>query len=402
MPSPRKSTRASKPPERYGQNPGPMSTPGLSTLPGPLPENIPLPSIEPPNTMSAAPNPSTVNLTQAELAALVAQAVQDALRQQSQTPQPPRGLTADLAPEIGYYVPVPGPSYTRLDPSKVRYPPLRFSDHGGAVDYVAWKLEMKYFIEEFAGNFQTDQEQVRAYFKATEGKAKKLITDRLDPEHPMALKTATEVLQALDNSFCDFNERADATTAYDNLTMAPGETYQQFQGKFTFYAGAARVPEDRWFDDLAKKVSVTLQVRAVSEKYKMNKDFAVLNNFFSTVDRELNQINRNRELKQKAVKFADKHVEKYVEKSHGILKTDNWRARSPSPSRYDSGARSPARSPTTPPIVPVAPVPGTPYSGTCFTCRKGGHTSKDCPDRNLKALAAIDLDADGDEQAKNF
>ena len=70
---------------------------------------------------------------------------------------------------------------------------------------------MKFFIKEFGAKFQSDQDQIRAYFKATEGKAKKLILERINPQYPMCFTSADEVLKALDASFHDFNKRANAS-----------------------------------------------------------------------------------------------------------------------------------------------------------------------------------------------
>ena len=115
-----------------------------------------------------------------------------------------------------------------VDASKMQYPKLWFSDNEGGVDYTAWKLEIKFFLKEFAGNFRDGQSQICIYFKATEGKAKKLILKRINPQHPMCFTTADDVLKALDASFYNFNKRANASTAYDDLKIKEGQLYQLF------------------------------------------------------------------------------------------------------------------------------------------------------------------------------
>ena len=51
-----------------------------------------------------------------------------------------RALTADLAPSTDYYLPVITPDIPAVDPSKVKYPKLAFSDHKGDVATM-WKAK---------------------------------------------------------------------------------------------------------------------------------------------------------------------------------------------------------------------------------------------------------------------
>jgi hypothetical protein len=179
---------------------------------------------KPQNYFDASPEPTATmegltpaqqakvdQLIEISVSSAVAAAVKQALdqyalnnpRQETRTPSPQndrsvRALTADLQPTTDYYLPKLDNSVQAIEPSKVKYPRIPFSDHKGDIEYDAWKMEMKLFIEEYSGNFKSGISQVKAYFRCTAGEAKTIILQHMDPEFAGTFETAADVLTALD------------------------------------------------------------------------------------------------------------------------------------------------------------------------------------------------------------
>ena len=63
-----------------------------------------------------------------------------------------QGLIIDLDTNISYYLLVII-LIILIDISKVQYSKLRFSNNKGGIDYITWKLKIKFFLKEFANNF---------------------------------------------------------------------------------------------------------------------------------------------------------------------------------------------------------------------------------------------------------
>jgi hypothetical protein len=55
---------------------------------------------------------------------------------------------------------------------------------------------MQIFLEDYKAHFYTNRLQVQAYYKATEGRAKKVLLPLMDENHPQHVATAKEVLKA--------------------------------------------------------------------------------------------------------------------------------------------------------------------------------------------------------------
>src|ERR1700712_976944 len=236
----RRSTRERTQPQRLGfessqpsLTPLPPSPPGLPGAFGDSDSELsfqesssePLPTVEPkeelyesdtpvppappkrpkrPSNMSA--NEGFTAAQQLQIAQMIAQAMASLRPPPAESVNTParsqsRALTADLQPIPDYYVPVLDPSILRVEPSKVKYPRHAFSDHQGEVQYDAWKMDMKLFIEEFSGNFTNGMDQAKAYFKCTTGEAKTIILEHLDPEFHDQVQSAQDVLRILDQRF---------------------------------------------------------------------------------------------------------------------------------------------------------------------------------------------------------
>ena len=236
---PRRSTRQSAPPDRLGfpTIPGSQLPADTPLLPDP---NDPIPSIETvkqeeveadsPSEESTGDGvdkmtdqPAFTAAQQAYMATAIAEAVRVALAANA-TPPPndqrhQRSLTADLQPSTDYYLPKLVSGGKPVEPTKIKYPQVYFSNHKGDVEYDAWKMEMKLFIEEYSANFQDGAKQVSAYFKCSAGEAKTLILQHMDPAHASPVKNAADVLKALDQRFFDHNRVQTARRAYHKLEM---------------------------------------------------------------------------------------------------------------------------------------------------------------------------------------
>ena len=338
---------------------------------------------------------------QATIGQIVAAALANSQSSKSPTTEArttPRALTADLQPSVDYYLPVLDPLIAAVESHRVKYPRSVFTDHLGDIGYDAWKMEMKLFFEEFSGNFRQGQAQVRAYFKCTGGEAKTIILQHMDPDFGGVFDGAEDVLKALDQRFFDYNHVQAAKSKYQQLIMG-NMTYDEFRKKFTNYASTAKISRSRWFEDVCEKISPALKRDVRIEKYKMNGNYAILDEFLAIADRESRNIAfEESQLARKAVVIPaeDRGRNRYA----GILKKDNWRPSSlVGPSTSGTGLSNVRlRSPS--PLVSaiVSPALSTP-AGDCRLCHKSGHWMRDCPDvlrhRQMeKRIAALQLDED--------
>jgi len=352
------------------------------------------------------------------VAAAVTQALtqyaRDNPRQETRTPSPShdrsvRALTADLQPTADYYLPKLNLAIPAVEPNKVKYPRTPFSDHKGDIEYDAWKMDMKLFIQKYSGNFVTGESQVHAYFECTKGEAKTIILQRMDPDFAGDFNSAADVLKALDQRFFDHNRVQVARLKYSQLLMG-NMTYNEFRTKFTTYATTGKISPSRWFDDVCEKVSDELKYDIRTKKYEFGGDYTALDEFLAVSDRELRNIAAGRAAATRkpppSVSFNTSATD-----SRGILKKDNWRSTSPTP-QSANGARyrspSPAAHPVTPHPRPATP--GVPPAGTtCLECKSPDHWVADCPvARKQKELSrkiaavSIEDDLSSDELSKNY
>lgn len=292
-----------------------------------------------------------------------------------------RALTADLQPPVGHFLPVLDSRIKAVDANKVKYPRLVFTDHQGEIDYDAWKMDMKLFIEEYSGNFRTGKSIVHAYFKCTGGEAKTIILQHMDAEFSGVFETAGDVLAALDQRFFDHNRVQTAKLKYQKLTM-DNSTYNDFRVKFTNLATTGKIARSRWFEDICEKVSPALKHDLRIEKYKMNGDFATLDEFLAVADRESRNITAEQSyVVRKSVTVVG---DRGRTSGAGILKpakeswpnTENWRASltSGSPSSPTIRFRTPSPGATTHDAHSGARI------GACRHCNKSGHWVRDCPE----------------------
>lgn len=338
---------------------------------------------EPASTVDA----QTVNVTsmdfsaeqQAHIDEMIQRAVQATIATiTKETPrQTSRALTADLQPTPDYYLPQIDQSIRSVEPSKVRYPRVPFSDHKGEIEYDAWKMEMKLFMEDYSGNFKTGNSQVKAYFKCTTGEAKTIILQHMDPDFTTAFDSAADVLKALDERFFDHNRVQAAKAKYKNLEMG-SMTYNDFRIKFTSYAMTGKISRTRWFEDVCEKVSPALKRDLRIEKYKMDSNYATLDEFLAVADRE------SRNISAEEVSLARKTTVTFND-TRGILKKDNWKPSSPVTSPAVR-TRSPSPAPHAFPRQQESPARAALTSGdTCHYCQKAGHWMTDCPERRRHA-----------------
>lgn len=363
--SPRRSSRQTSHPPRLGF------------------EETPIPSVEnsapdPRNTSSPSPaeamgEPALSAAQQATMERVIQEAVNTAVAaalaaaRQSRTPSPPnnaRALTADLMPPTGYFLPVINQEIAIVETSKVRWPKSIFSDHKGDIRYADWKLDMKFFIEEYSGNFRSGNSQVKAYFKCTGGVAKTLISQRMDPEYAGTFENASDVLNALDQRFFDHTLVPTAKLAYNKLHMG-SMSYTQFRDKFVTYAMDGKISPARWFDDVCEKISPSLKQDIRIEKYKMGSSYTVLDEFLAIADRESRNI---------AAEVA--YLTKTTVNTNS-QKKDLWQSPKPPANTF-----YPASSNT----LPLSRQLTAPSSNECYTCGKTSHYSSSCPDKKSDKL----------------
>ena len=132
-------------------------------------------------TMSAS-----ADLSDPVIQATINSAVQAALAQRDTVESQPRAAStiASLRTDQDVYLPEPPKRYTgKADHGRVRYP-APFSDHDGDVMYEAWKMDMKFLIDDNPQHFDTNSKQAAAYFKGSAGTAKGLLLPLLKTSHP--------------------------------------------------------------------------------------------------------------------------------------------------------------------------------------------------------------------------
>ncbi|EKD19704.1 hypothetical protein MBM_01656 [Drepanopeziza brunnea f. sp. 'multigermtubi' MB_m1] len=363
------------------------------TISGQFPDSSVIePSLIPDQEMSAPP-PAFTAAQQEVINKAILAAVAQALAMQAQQPQPavqPATLAADLQPTPEYFLPVLDSSVPIVEHSKVKWPRSQFSDHRGNVEYDAWKMDMKLFLEEYSGNFITGTSQVKAYFKCTSSEAKSMILEHMSLDFADSCTCAADVLRLLDHRFFDHNRVQSARKAYYQLTMSGSMSYNDFRSKFTAHAITSKISRARWFEDMCEKISPALKTHLMIEKYKMQSSYERLDEYLAIVDRE------SRNIKSEEAAIARRYAS-YASSSsanvsftsgartsgtRGILKKETWRPTSLSP-RATSPAPSPFGSRST-----------SPSSIICFGCKKPGHMQRECPDLKLdKKIAEMTIDS---------
>ncbi len=285
------------------------------------------------------------------------------------------------------------PNIPAVYPNKIKYPRLCFTDHKGEIEYDAWKMDMKLFIEEYSGNFVTGNAQVKAYFKCTGGEAKTIILQHMDPDFAGIFDSAADVLKALDQRFFDHNRVQAAKAKYHHLTMG-SMTYNEFRIKFTSYASTGKIARSRWFEDVCEKVSPSLKHDLRIEKYKMNNDYAILDEFLAVADRESRNIAAEERLNRQATPVFPKPLgETHKDRIVGILKKDTW--------RRDTALPRPAEGASALPLL-TPPATAIPAGSACRHCHKTDHWVKDCPelrktremDRKIAEIEGEGMDSD--------
>lgn len=289
-----------------------------------------------------------------------------------------RALTADLVPPIDYYLPVLRSGIPAVDPSKVKYPKIFFSDHKGPIQYEAWKMDMKLCIQKFSGNFANDEDQVHAYFQCSAGEAKTLILQHMDPSYEGDFNCAAHVLKALDQRFHDYNQVQEARTMYNELKMG-SMSYQDFRTKFSHLAVTGRIARSRWFDELCEKVSPQLKRYIVTERFRMNNDYTTLDEFLAVTDRGLRNIEKEDQAatyRKSSVSFASGSTPR------GVLKNKDYQ---PSTSPLSSRSSSPVGRPPTPIKIAGRSSPAPADGIVCYHCHQSGHKLPDCPERRKQS-----------------
>ncbi|EKD17285.1 hypothetical protein MBM_04862 [Drepanopeziza brunnea f. sp. 'multigermtubi' MB_m1] len=198
---------------------------------------------------------------------------------------------ADLQPMPEYYryLPILDPSVPLVEHNKVKWPRSQFSDHRGDVEYDAWKMDMKLFLEDYSSNFLSGPSQVKAYFKCTSGEAKSMIFEHMFPDFADTCTNAADVLRILDYRFRDHNRVQAARKSYYQLTMGR-ISYDDFRVKFTTYAITGKISRARWFEDVCEKVSPALKTHLMVEKYKMHGSYERLDEYLAIIDKESRNI----------------------------------------------------------------------------------------------------------------
>jgi hypothetical protein len=240
--------------------------------------------------------------------------------------------------------------------------------------------------------FDTDSKQAAVYFKGSAGTAKGLLLPLLKTSHPQYISSAKKALQALDDQFFDYNKVETAKNEYLNLKMKRGQTYLLFRNTFRKLATDAEISQDRWFDDLCNKITPTLKSDIKAKKYELNKSFHDLDAYLQVMDRENNHIASELAIqKAKAVAVAFNTPRD----PRGILKKDNWRARSPEPPSPTSSDQSRRNSydgkRTRLPVRerPTSPTPAEAAPRPCYQCNKVGYFANKCPTLTDKTVAAV-------------
>ena len=99
--------------------------------------------------------------------------------------------------------------------------------------------------------------------------------------------------------------------------MTSNISYNQFYIKFTNLVSTSKIARSYQFNDVYKKISLTLKLYIITKKYKIVNDYFTLDEYLAITDRESRNIFTKEALYKKVVAVA---VRSNINKSSGILK----------------------------------------------------------------------------------
>ncbi|KAK4206993.1 hypothetical protein QBC37DRAFT_299689 [Rhypophila decipiens] len=221
-----------------------------------------------------------------------------------------------------------------------------------------------------------DEEAMKSYVEnRLTGDALDSLLPFLADDHPDKITTLEELLQWLQHEYVDQTAKQKARKDYDKLQMKPSDTLQGFKNDFVRLAGRAKKAKADWKEDFNDKLTVQLRDQMTIAFVNPDVDF---NNFVSLAMQHDIQNKQNYERRQAA-------------KSTGTMtggSSSRTRIRQGGARPAGGSSSTPSQSPAARPDKLLAPAGPEEMKqlikeGKCFLCRKQGHMTGSCPDKNL-------------------
>lgn len=143
--------------------------------------------------------------------------------------------------------------------SEIPDPPI-FEGRDGSLDFEDWLIRITSKLHVNADHYPTDSARLAYVLLRTGGEAARYVRPYVRSDNPHACQTAEQVLDRLNDIYCDPNDHEIARDELQNLKMADQDDYRKFLIIFMQTAQRARIRAEDYVYEFKKRLPYMLQI----------------------------------------------------------------------------------------------------------------------------------------------
>jgi hypothetical protein len=247
------------------------------------------------------------------------------------------------------------------------------------VTFDVWYHQMENKLRVNADHYDDDKAKFGEVFNRLGGSVADNVLPFLDKTHPDRLRTSKQLLGHLWEAYHDHNAHEKAVHEFQMLYMKTSEAFKDFKVKFVRLAGQRRCPKEQWKPEMRRRL--TSYLRSLSETtYLSESSFEQYCKLLQSLD-EGKRMNDNSNGWKSGMSTKDNSSTSASNTSRRTMaKAANPEARKTNsdytkPSNGLSGG-SFAKRPSDDELKRLHRL------GLCFACKKPGHLTTACPEKN--------------------